>query len=149
MRAPTSGVIQQACPLFVSLAEEGWIEGKVTRLVAERYLEPLQDGPDTVILGCTHYPLLAPVIAATLPKARCIYSAQAMAHATAALLQERGLLRTAPGPGRVHFLVTDHLSRFQRVGALFLGEEPSPAEVVHLDEQDDAAFRLDGTEVQP
>lgn len=143
-RRPGVEVVQRACPLFVALAEEGWVEGEVARLVAEEYLAPLRGGPDTVILGCTHYPLLAPVIRATLPGVRCVDSASATARATAELLQREGIARRG-GPGRTAFLVTDHLSRFQRVGARFLGEDPVPAEVVDLDEADDAAFRLESS----
>ena len=66
-----------ACPLFVSLAEEGWIDGDVPRLVAERYLGGLRGGPDTVILGCTHFPLLRPIIQAVLPGVTLIDSAEA------------------------------------------------------------------------
>ncbi len=137
-------VVQQACPLFVSLAEEGWTEGKVAELVAERYLAPLKEGPDTIILGCTHYPLLQDVIEMALPGVHCVDSASAAARATARQLGEAGLLREDSGhQGEARFLVTDHISRFQRVGARFLGEVPSPAEVVHLDESDDAAMPLE------
>ena len=58
-RAPNLTVSTAACPLFVALAEEGWTDGDVARAVAERYLAPLRGGPDTLILGCTHYPLLS------------------------------------------------------------------------------------------
>lgn len=123
-----------ACPLFVSLAEEGWIEGDVPRLVAERYLGGLRGGPDTVILGCTHFPLLRPIIQAVLPGVTLIDSAEATAVATAKALGEAGLLRGDEGPGRRDFLVTDNLERFITVGRTFLGQPPEPAMLVDLDE---------------
>ena len=123
-----------ACPLFVSLAEEGWIEGDVPRLVAERYLGGLRGGPDTVILGCTHFPLLRPIIQAVLPGVTLIDSAEATAVATAQALGEAGLLRSDEGPGRRDFLVTDNLERFITVGRTFLGQPPEPAMLVDLDE---------------
>ena len=129
-----------ACPLFVALAEEGWTDGEVARMVAERYLAPLHDGPDTVILGCTHYPLLKAVISAALPGVRCVDSAEATAQATATLLDSAGLRRAGDEVGSDRYLVTDHLDRFQRVGARFLGRWPAPAEVVDLVEADDLAL---------
>jgi glutamate racemase len=90
-----------ACPLLVPLAEEGWTDGDVPRLVATRYLEQLPGDVDVVVLGCTHYPLLAPIIAAALaplrPRARVVDGAAATAADVAARLAERGL--RAPGPG--------------------------------------------------
>jgi len=137
---PDIEVSSVACPLFVALAEEGWTDGEVARLVAERYLAPLQNGPDTVILGCTHYPLLKAVISAALPGVQCVDSAEATARATAAMLEVAGLERAETELGSDRFLVTDHIDRFQRVGARFLGRRPTPAEVVDLVEADDRAL---------
>src|SRR6266852_777357 len=83
--APLSTVVARACPLFVPLAEEGWTEGEVPRLVAERYLGDLRRaGADTVLLGCTHYPLLAGVIAEVMgPGPALVDSAQAAAEGAA------------------------------------------------------------------
>lgn len=124
------------CPLFVALAEEGWHDDPVAVAVAERYLSPLRDGPDTVILGCTHYPLLAPAISRVLPGVQLVDSAHATAAATAELLAGHGLLRDSRQPGQHHYLVTDNLERFLRVGERFLGAPPQPAEVVDLREDD-------------
>lgn len=131
------------CPLFVSLAEEGWTEGEIARLTAERYLAPLRaeaQAPDTLILGCTHYPLLKGVIGQALPDVQLIDSATAAADATAARLRAAGLLRTRTEGGRAHFLVTDHVDRFRRVGARFLQVPPDPVELVDLTDADDAAL---------
>lgn len=128
-----------ACPLFVSLAEEGWTAGPVAELVAERYLAPLRGGPDTLILGCTHFPLLAAAISAALPGVTLVDSATATAEATADLLRAQGLLR-AGGAGWHRYLVTDNLERFLKVGQHFLGREPRPAELVDIDDADHAAW---------
>ena len=125
-------VTATACGLFVGLAEEGWTDGEVARLAAERYLAPLRDGPDTVILGCTHYPLLRSVIEAALPGVAVVDSAESTAAVTAARLAQAGLLRAA-GTGRSRFLVTDNVERFQKAGARFLGVRPEPVSLVDLD----------------
>src|SRR5207253_11216063 len=93
--APLSQVVVRACPLFVPLAEEGWTDGDVPRLVAERYLGDLRRaGADTVLLGCTHYPLLASVIAEVMgPGPALVDSADATAEAVAQLLAGRGMTR--------------------------------------------------------
>lgn len=140
------GLVVQAvpCPLFVALAEEGWTDGEVARLTAEAYLAPLRGQIDTLILGCTHYPLLRGPIAAALPGVQLIDSAVAVAEATALRIAEAGLARTdAAGPGAAGYLVTDNPERFQAVGARFLHEAPPLPTVVDLTPDDDAA--LEGT----
>jgi glutamate racemase len=121
-----------ACPLFVSLAEEGWTNGPIAQAVAERYLSKLQTNPDTVILGCTHYPLLAQTIQRILPDAVLIDSAQATARALQQALKNQGLLSPAQ-IGSERFLVTDNVERFCQSGSAFLGRVPDPVELVDLD----------------
>jgi len=124
LRAADPGVtvVQSACPLFVPLAEEGWVEGEVPRLVARRYLEPLiKAGIDTLILGCTHYPMLREVIAEALgPRICLVDSAEETASATASLLERLGLARAEHG-GACRVFVTDSAPRFAAVGGAFLG----------------------------
>src|SRR5947209_7281727 len=98
--APLAPVIARACPLFVPLAEEGWTDGEVPRLVAERYLSDLRrTGIDTAVLGCTHYPLLARTIGEVLgPQVAIVDGAEATAAAVAALLDKHGLARPDGGP---------------------------------------------------
>ena len=136
---PNLALSSIACPLFVALAEEGWTDGEVSRLVAEQYLLPLKNGPDTLILGCTHYPLLAGAIASVLPGTTLVDSAQSTAHALRDVLEREGLLQTS-GAGKTHFLVTDNQQRFNEVGTRFLGEPPDPTELVDLDDLDQAAW---------
>lgn len=126
-----------ACPLFVALAEEGWTEGEVARLVAERYLAPLKEGPDTVILGCTHYPLLKDTIGQVLPGVTLVDSAQSTAAAVERHLQDAGLRRADPQPGQTRLLVTDNQERFHAVGSRFLHAPIEHSELVDLADGDE------------
>ncbi len=123
----------QACPLFVPLAEEGWTDGQVPTLVAQRYLGvEVLGGVDTLVLGCTHYPLLRDVIAQVAgPTVTLVDSATATAEAVASLLEKHGLLGDAERPTR-RFLVTDTPARFEQVGARFLGEALHEARQIDL-----------------
>jgi glutamate racemase len=123
-RAPQARVTQQACPLFVALAEEGITDGPIAELVAQRYLEPLLGNggrPECLVLGCTHFPALAGVIARVAgPGIALVDSAATTAAAVANLLAERGLAHSGKaGPAR--FLATDSPERFARVAETFLG----------------------------
>jgi glutamate racemase len=132
--APLAVVLARACPLFVPLAEEGWTDGEVPRLVAERYLADLRrSGVDTAVLGCTHYPLLARTIAQVLgPQVAIVDSADATAEAVAAVLRSRGLLREPAGPVRHRTLCTDVPDRFRAVAERFLGRPVESVELVDL-----------------
>lgn len=117
-------IIARACPLFVPLVEEGETHSAITRLVVEKYLRPLRDaGIDTLVLGCTHYPLLKAVIAETMgPEVTLVDSAESAAAETAALLFAQGMLRPAEdGPGDEDFHVTDATARFHGIAEQFLG----------------------------
>jgi len=124
--APAANVISRACPLFVPLVEEGWLDHKVTRLVAEEYLAELRNAHlESLILGCTHYPLLAPLLADLMgPGVRLIDSGAEAARATAQLLAERGqLAHDGPRGPQHHFFLSDEPRRrsFSRVAETFLG----------------------------
>ena len=127
-------VTLKSCPLFVPLAEEGWVTGEVPMLIASEYLTGfVTGGIDTLVLGCTHYPLLAAVIADIVgPEVALIDSARATAERAAALLAERDLLKTQLSTVERHFLVTDIPERFLAVGARFLGRPISGARQVDL-----------------
>jgi glutamate racemase len=142
--APTLKVSAVACPLFVSLAEEGWTDGDIAKAVAARYLEPLKTGPDTLILGCTHYPLLASAIAAALPGVKLVDSASSTAKAVAQTLADHGLL-SDEASGTSRFLVTDNKDRFIEVGTRFLGAPPLPTELIDLDDKDQAAWATEAS----
>jgi glutamate racemase len=121
---PAAEVTARACPLFVALAEEGWeTHAEATRLVARTYLEPLLEHDiDTLVLGCTHYPILREVIAEVMgPEVTLIDSGEAMAEEVAILLAERNQMRSEDTPPESKFYVTDAAARFRRVAERFLG----------------------------
>jgi glutamate racemase len=124
-------------PLLVPLVEEGWLEGDVPRLAVERYLARLAPaGVDTLVLGCTHYPMLRPVIeqvarASLGPDSRVVDSAEATAHELVTFLDERGMLREG-GEGSLQLLVTDRPQMFADVASRFLGYAVEEVEVVDL-----------------
>jgi len=121
-------VYSRACPLFVPLVEEGWTDNAVVEMTVEAYLGSLkQSGIDTLILGCTHYPLLKKAIRNFLGRGVVLVdSAEETAHAVAVALQERSLARKH-GTGAHSFFVTDLPDRFIRVGRRFLGEKVESA----------------------
>lgn len=123
----------QACPLFVPLVEEGETESEIARLVAAKYLNPLKaEGIDTLVLGCTHYPLLKSVIAATMgPDVTLVDSAEAAAMETAQHLEQHGML-CGEGTGGEHFYVTDAARRFHRIAESFLGHAPEHLDLAEL-----------------
>lgn len=142
-RRPSAEILAVPCPLFVALAEEGWTDGEIAEAVARRYLAPaLADGRtartviDTVVLGCTHFPVLRGVIARVCgPSVTLVDSAETTAEVVARKL-ERGQLaaseRLRPNEG-LRFLATDAPQRFARVGAGFLGEAIDSAVVELVD----------------
>ncbi len=137
--APMTRVTAAACSLFVALAEEGWTDGAIAEAVARRYLEPMFAGsaaaPDTLVLGCTHFPTLAGVLRAVLPRDVLLVDS---ARTTAAAVQAELLLRqgsavtsASAARGAVQWLATDNAARFARIGSRFLGESLS-ADQVHI-----------------
>jgi glutamate racemase len=141
---PEVQVHEVACPLFVSLAEEGWTDGEVAFLAAKRYLAELQDGPDTLILGCTHYPLLRKTIGKALPGVVLVDSARATALEVTDVLDLHGLHTQGSEPGQLQCLVTDNIERFVEVGTRFMGKAPEQVELVDLAEGDSAAWKMGG-----
>jgi glutamate racemase len=133
---PEARVISQACPLFVALAEEGWVEGPVAELAAHRYLDDLfkrQTAPDVLVLGCTHFPALETVIARAVgPNVTLVDSAATAAEEVERVL-EMGELTTTRRNGAHLFLATDAPERFARVGSLFLGSPIAPERVELVD----------------
>jgi glutamate racemase len=119
---PKVKVTAVACPLFVPFVEEGWLNGDVVKTVVRQYLKPLKDaGVDTVILGCTHYPLLKPVIKEVMGKdVTLIDSAKQVAIEVNKILSCEGLLNKK-GKGRVEFFVSDNPEWFSNLAQRFLG----------------------------
>jgi len=135
-------VIERACPLFVPLAEEGWADNDVARTIAQTYLQDLRDKIDTLVLGCTHYPILREVIQQTVGDGvQLIDSGEATAVEVKSLLREKDLARLTMPTGALerhlcddldHFYVTDAAERFSRVAERFLGSKPSRLEAVEV-----------------
>jgi glutamate racemase len=137
--APNADVRMRACPLFVPLVEEGWLDHPVTRLVAEEYLAELRAAKlESLVLGCTHYPLIAPLLGDLMgPGVTLVDSGAEAAGATARMLAERGLLaRPSSDWPHHHFYLSDEPRRrsFARVAESFLGR-PMP-QVTVVDQTD-------------
>ena len=134
---PDARIVQRACPLFVALAEEGWITGAVPELTAARYLSEMFAGsapPDTLVLGCTHFPVLVmPITKAIGSGVILVDSAATTAHEVAKLLHQANARSKAP-PKPPTFLSTDAPERFARVGSQFFGApiDRSQVELVDL-----------------
>ncbi len=129
-------VVTRACPLFVPLAEEGWVDNEVARLTARTYLHGLkEEGVDTLVLGCTHYPLLKGIIAETMGEGvQLVDSAEETARSVAETLRGKDLLRPASERGNHHYFVTDVPAGFIRVGNRFLGGRLGDVYQVNLEE---------------
>lgn len=136
-------VIQTACPLFVSLAEENWTREDETFSIAKKYLNKINEfEPDALVLGCTHYPILREVIQQTVgERVTLIDSGEATAEEVENLLKEKNLAFkgqiSAGGKRRLcddldHFYVTDAAERFARVAERFLGSQPSKLEAIEV-----------------
>ena len=120
---PDAQIIARPCPLFVPLVEEGWLEHEATRLVADEYLsEFAKEHVDTLVLGCTHYPLLKPLIAEVLgPDVALIDSAEQTAAETRRVLEARGLLAPAGAAAVRRYVASDAPDQFLRMAERFLG----------------------------
>lgn len=116
-------VVSRSCPLFVSLAEEGWLNDTITRQVARRYLSVFKNNKiDTLILGCTHYPLLKNAIASVLgKKVALVDSAKQCALEAERVLYRDGLLNDKSRAGSLKFFVSDEPKKFVSLGKRFLG----------------------------
>ena len=125
-------VVQQACPLFVPLVEEGWFEHPATELVAREYLAPIRgEGVRALVLGCTHYPMLRPLIQEIMgDEVTLIDSGEATAAAVGAALESAGLTAPAGATATHRFAVSDDEARFRTVGSRFIGDRLTGAEVV-------------------
>jgi glutamate racemase len=131
---PDAMVEQRACPLFVPLVEEGWFEHPAGDLIAREYLAPLTAaGVGALVLGCTHYPLLKPLLQRVMgPGVRLIDSGEETARVVASAIRERGLEAPDGAPAGHRFVVSDDEARFRQVGVRFIGDRLDRAEVVPL-----------------
>jgi len=130
-------VREHACEMLVSLAEEGWIDGEIASAIIRRYLDEASDGSfeaDSIILGCTHFPLLKDAIKTVASGDVVIVdSASTTASVVRETLLSAGRLRESSAPGAVRFLATDGATRFARVGGQFLGHSLTYSDVELVD----------------
>ena len=134
-----AAVQELPCELLVALAEEGWTAGEIAEAIVRQYLQPFLAGqnafrPDSIILGCTHFPILRAAIRSIAgEKLAIVDSAGTTAVAVVELLGSASLLREGADAGRLELLATDGAKRFARVGGAFLGTGLSPEEVRLVD----------------
>lgn len=136
-------IVAAACPLFVPLVEDGWLDNEITRLTAEIYLSPLKkDNIDTLVLGCTHYPLLKDVIGSVMGnRVSLIDSAIETALQVKDILKERGIFKkdTSVTPSYEYY-VTDSPERFKRIGEMFLGENLKQVKNIDIFRRENNAY---------
>lgn len=134
---PSATVVAQACSLFVALAEEGWTEGAIAEAIAHRYVDEVFRGDqqiDTLLLGCTHFPVLVGALRAVIgPSIAIVDSAETTAAAVHAELHQRGLLNSGGRSATPILQATDSPERFARVGSRFLGEAFAASQVELVD----------------
>lgn len=131
---PDAQVTAQACALFVPLVEEGWTDSEPTRAIARNYLAPLLSAEvDTLVLGCTHYPLMKTVIGNVVGReVRLIDSAYETARETAEILRDNGLENTATDEARYRFIASDAPDTFLGLAERFLGSPIDRVETLTL-----------------
>jgi glutamate racemase len=131
---PDAHITAQACALFVPLVEEGWVDTEPTRAIARNYLAPLVTAEiDTLVLGCTHYPLMKTVIGNVVGReVRLIDSAYETAREAGSVLRARGLENTTPNQARYRFIASDAPDTFLSLGQRFLGSSIDRVEALTL-----------------
>jgi len=132
--SPNTHITTRACPLLVPLVEEGWLDAEATRLIAREYLNPLVDSHiDTLVLGCTHYPLLKPLLGSIMGEGvRLIDSAEETARETRRMLEEAGLLTNSSAKAEHRFIASDAPEQFLRLAQRFLGTTIDRVETITL-----------------
>ncbi|MDR2425810.1 MAG: glutamate racemase [Endomicrobium sp.] len=130
-----AAVYQQACPLFVPLVEEGWNKGKITDEIVKRYLKPLiSKNIDTLVLGCTHYPLLKKTLKKNVGRnISLIDSAKATASVVKEILSERDMLSEKRNDGKLSFYVSDNPEKFRKIGSCFFAKRIKNVKKVYLE----------------
>lgn len=127
-------IYEKACPLFVPLAEEGWLDHEATRLIAEEYLKELKEHEiDTLILGCTHYPILKKVIEKVMGEVKLIDSGVAAAKLVEHYLNGRGLRNESHNLGYHDYYVSDIPQKFKTIAQRFLGKSIENVHKVELE----------------
>lgn len=139
MMNPRLSITERSCPLFVPLVEEGWLDGELPELAAHTYLDHMKgEGIDALVLGCTHYPLLKPVLQRVMgPGIALIDSATETVRTVRTVLERRRLQRTNTDRAATRqFFVTDDPERFKAIGQKFLGHKIADISKVELEAMD-------------
>lgn len=133
---PKAKVFEEACPLFVPLAEEGWLDHKATELIAKTYLAEMKENKiDSLILGCTHYPILADIIQKVVGKSvKLVDSGTPAARLVEDYLNGRGLRNQSVHHGQSEFYVSDVPTKFREIAEIFLGKRITHLHKVELEE---------------
>jgi len=131
-RNPAARIHSLPCPLLVSFAEEGWLDDPITDAICRRYLNQIPFEVRTIVLGCTHYPILLPSLARTRPDTTWLDSGELAARAVEDILRGSLGFRTGSARGDLRILLTDAGTRLQEIGARFLGEDLESVELVEL-----------------
>lgn len=132
-KIPNVTIHARACSLLVALAEEGMVDNAIVRAALAHYLEGIEN-EDTVLLGCTHFPVFKAILGELLPEGVSVVdSAESTALVLQALLAQEDLLNTGKSAGAAQYLVTDSVKRFQKVGEIFLGEVLSASDIELID----------------
>lgn len=140
--APEIEIASKACALFVPLVEEGVLEGRIAELIIERYLKDLKFiGIDTLILGCTHYPLLKKAIQKYMDGVTLIDSAEEIAHEVKQILTKQKLLNEKKTTATQTFYVTDSPERFKKIGEIFLDYEIKNIFKISLEDENEARWK--------
>ena len=130
---PDASISSRACSVLVALAEEGMIDNAIARAALQHYLSDIVH-EDTILLGCTHFPVFKSLLVSLLPEGvRVVDSAEATAVALKQLLVKEDLLHCSTIQASMHYLVTDSVKRFQSVGQIFLGESLAFDEIELVD----------------
>ncbi|NLX75913.1 MAG: glutamate racemase [Clostridiaceae bacterium] len=140
---PNVQIFSQACPLFVNLVEEGWWDNRITRMIAEEYLKDLKQAKiDTLVLGCTHYPLLADVIRDVMGDEVALVSSAEELSITLKELLYKEKLESADGEAAYRFYTSDSVEKFRKLGKMILGKEITDIERVDMENYDQITCKL-------
>lgn len=128
---------KKACPMFVPLVEEGWWDNEITEAVANKYLAGIKEADvDTLVLGCTHYPLLTDVLGRVMgEKVTLINSASVVAEEVAEKIEELGLKNDSDAPGKIKYYTSDSAERFTKLAKSFMEEEIADAEKIYIEKE--------------
>ncbi|NLM10059.1 MAG: glutamate racemase [Clostridiaceae bacterium] len=140
---PNVQIFSQACPLFVNLVEEGWWDNEITRMVAEEYLKELKQAQiDTLVLGCTHYPLLANTISDVMGDEVTLVSSAEELSVTLKELLHKEKLESPDEHATYRYYTSDSVEKFRKLGKMILGKEISNIERVDMENYEQKACKF-------